>query len=282
VSASQDRVFREQYRQLAALAGGWLASGARSFVVRPTEGEVLVWPAGAPPESPSSCAPIAVNGSQIASLEVSGVERSWVEGRLATDASLLAALLQLEDELQQMTSHLVETQDQLLSLYNLAELGQRRLGLNDVLRQVAERAAPLFPVEGTFAMVQSPGWPLLIEHHPAIIAGRERMEWVLEQLNDGINEIWWRDESGEGGIRNLLVTSVKLQGASWLAVGLVNKADIAYTVPEVRLVQAIAEHGGTQVENILLYEQTLQQARLQAEMELARSVQLNLAAGTCA
>jgi phosphoserine phosphatase RsbU/P len=276
VSGSPERALREQHRQLAALADGWLASGARCFVVRPAGGEPLVWPAGATPGEPSVCTPVVAGGREIAWLEVSGVEGPGMQTRLAADAGLLAVVLRLEDELQLMTSHLVETQDQLLSLYNLAELGQRRLGINDVLRQVAERAAPLFPVEGTFAMVHSPGWPLLIEHHPAVLAGRERMEWVLEQLDNGVNEIWWRDESGKGDIQNLLVTSVKLQGAGWLAVGLVNKVDIAYTVPEVRLVQAIAEHGGTQVENILLYEQTLQQARLQAEMELARSVQVNL------
>jgi sigma-B regulation protein RsbU (phosphoserine phosphatase) len=57
---------------------------------------------------------------------------------------------------------------------------------------------------------------------------------------------------------------------------LVNKRGEAYTVPELRLVHAIVEHGGTQVENVLLYEQTLRQARLQAEMELARGVQVNL------
>jgi hypothetical protein len=185
VSGSPERALREQHRQLAALADGWLASGARCFVVRPAGGEPLVWPAGATPGEPSVCTPVVAGGREIAWLEVSGVEGPGMQTRLAADAGLLAVVLRLEDELQLMTSHLVETQDQLLSLYNLAELGQRRLGINDVLRQVAERAAPLFPVEGTFAMVHSPGWPLLIEHHPAVLAGRERMEWVLEQLDNG-------------------------------------------------------------------------------------------------
>jgi phosphoserine phosphatase RsbU/P len=276
VSGSWQQALHDQYTQLAALAGGWLAIGAQRFVVRPEGEEALIWPAGATGADPVISAPVVVNGDAVAALEVNGLNGPEMAARLAADAEMVATVLRLEDELSLMTSQLVTTQDQLLSLYNLAELGQRRLGLHDVLRQVAERAAPLFPVDGSFAMVHTPGWPLMIEHHPAPIVGSQRLEWVVEQLDAGITELWWRDGDEEENLTNLLVTSVSLEGAVTLAVGLVNKSGDVYTVPEVRLVQAIAEHGGTQVENVLLYEQTLKQARLQAEMELAHSVQVNL------
>ncbi|MDT8306217.1 MAG: PP2C family protein-serine/threonine phosphatase [Anaerolineae bacterium] len=271
---------RDQREQLAAIAGGWLAAGANRFAVYPNGYEPLVWPdAGehaATDGEPGLSRPILVNGAEVARLEVSGVQGPDAEARLAADATVLAALLRQEDELSLMTSQLVTTQDQLLSLYNLADLGQQRVGLQDVLQQMAQRAAPLFPIEGVFALVSAPGWPLLVEHHPLALAGQERIEWILGELDKGVSELWWRDESGTDELANLLVSAVSLEGAVTLALGLVNKAGEAYTVPEVRLVQAIVEHGGTQVENILLYEQTLKQARLQAEMELAQSVQLNL------
>lgn len=270
---------RDQQAQLAAIAAGWLAGGARRFTLYPAGGEPLHWPAGAPRAEPAVGAPVTVNGCEVGQLEVCGLDGPEAEEQLRADASLVGELLRLEEELNLMTSQLVTTQDQLLSLYNLAELGQRRLGLNDVLRQVVERATPLFPVDGAFALVHTPGWPLLIEHHPSPIVSQQRLEWVLEQIAEGRTELWWRSDEPEAGLRNLLVETVNLEEAVTVALGLVNKDVDGYTVPEVRLVQAIAEHGGTQVENVLLYEQALRQARLQAEMELAQSVQLNLLPG---
>jgi phosphoserine phosphatase RsbU/P len=276
VNHSLRQALRDQQEQLAAVAHGWLLAGATRFAVHPDGSEPLVWNGDGPENGPFLSQPVLVAGTEVARLEVTGVNGPGSEARLAADAQLIAALLRQEDELNLMTSQLVTTQDQLLSLYNLADLGQQRVGLHDVLRKMAARAVPLFPVESAFAFVHAPGWPLLVEHHPAPVASLARLERVVEKLEAGISEIWWRDEDGSDELDNLLVTAVRLEGAVTLALGLVNKAGDAYTVPEVRLVQAIVEHGGTQVENVLLYEQTLKQARLQAEMELAQSVQLNL------
>src|SRR5690606_12993630 len=222
-------------------AAGWLARGAQRFALYPAGGEPLLWPEGAPPAEPSVRTPVVVDGCEVGQLEVCGLGGEATGEELRVAASLVAELLRLEDELHLMASHLVTTQDQLVSLYDLAELGQRRLGLHDVLRQVAARASPLFPVQGTFALVHAPGWPLLVEHHPSPLISPRRLEWVLAQIEEGRPEVWWRGDTPEDSLRNLLVLTVSLEDAVTVAVGLVNKDVDTYTVPEVRLAQAIAE-----------------------------------------
>jgi sigma-B regulation protein RsbU (phosphoserine phosphatase) len=49
-----------------------------------------------------------------------------------------------------------------------------------------------------------------------------------------------------------------------------------FASPEIKLAHAIAEQAGSQIENVLLHEETVAQARLETEMVLARSVQKRL------
>jgi sigma-B regulation protein RsbU (phosphoserine phosphatase) len=77
-------------------------------------------------------------------------------------------------------------------------------------------------------------------------------------------------------MRNMFVARIKIC-PGWIGgLALGNKGHGPFPSPQRKLARAIAEQAGGQIENVLLYQESLKKARLETEMELARSVQMRL------
>jgi sigma-B regulation protein RsbU (phosphoserine phosphatase) len=183
-----------------------------------------------------------------------------------------------------LTASLVEMQDQLIAFYKLARFGQQRVPVRMILGQFARRAAEMFRVESGFCLVASAEWPLIVEHHPKSLLGPQPLQEYVSRIKDGEPMIrWHREENNHSSpsiltseINNLIVVSVSIHEEGFVALGLVNKGGEGFTVPDIKLAEAFVQNAGAQIENLILYQQAMEQTRLRAEMELAHSVQLNL------
>jgi sigma-B regulation protein RsbU (phosphoserine phosphatase) len=275
-----DSLVEAQRSHLEGLAGSWLAAGARAFAIWSNGRPLVHWPAGSDCSRPTLTANIQLDALTVGEVRITGPSGAEAQSRLAAEASLLSQMVRLKRDLNIMTAELIDTQDQLLALYDLSQATRNYLDVEGLLRRLAYEAARLIKVEGAFMLLQASTWPLLVEHYPGPLLDDATLRHYLDEARSAGHEFLY---SGQGGLmlngvpfRNLLLVPIQIRGEMIAALGLVNKPAGDFNSPDIKLARAIGEHAGAQIENLLLYQEHLEQTRLQTEMRLAQNVQLNL------
>ena len=281
---------RSHRSNLAALAEAWLDRGAAEFGV---------WEAGQPlARWTRSVAMADEDGSSWLSQSICGNNGSGAQlrllsptdaaapARLAADASLLRRLVEQEEDLGALTAELIETQDQLLALYDLAKATRTHLDIHQTLRSLARAAARLIKSECAAVVLIGDGGEVLIGEDGVqpLGASVDGLVGLVRHAHSEGRELSSASppDLGSSGddrgtrLHNVFVAPIKVcpGWAGGLVLG--NKGRGAFPSPERKLARAIAEQAGGQIENVLLYQQALKKTRLEAEMELARSVQMRL------
>jgi len=268
--------------QIAALAEAWLQCGATGFSIWAEAACLAAWPSpAAAQEAPALVADIAVGDAIAGELRVSGPDLSPFRGRLQADALLLGQWAQVESEIDDITNELIEAQDQLLALYDLARSTRSHLSMGEILASLAREAARLVKTRAAAALVWPAGEaPTVVQHGPA----PADTEWLLrlfeQARGDGRHRVLER-HSPEGAhlppaVRNALLVPIRLADRYDAALVLLDKPDGPFGSPDIKLARAIAEQAGAQIENVRLYQEKLAQTRLETEMALARRVQMHL------
>ncbi len=269
-----------QYARFAAVAEAWLAMGATSFGIWQNGHPVAYWPAGARLYQASQVEPIRIGDQVVADIRVSGLSGPVARARLMADAELISYLMKLEDELQCMTSDLVDSQDQLLALYRLTHSLSQHVTVHETLNALLKEALRLISVQGGFAVsiadanepvvLQRPtDWfdePLLWRYFWQSHA--EDQEVSLTTINSG--------DASEDAVHELLLVTIRTRDTITGNLGLFQEPGQSFSTPQIKLVQAVADQASAQLEKVLLYQETLDQTKIQAEMELAKRVQLDL------
>lgn len=188
------------------------------------------------------------------------------------EASLRDQLCRQKREIEELAEQLVETQDLLLAMYDLSQATRSHLGLGETLRHLANEATRLVCVEGAILCVG----PTIVHHPTALIDDLSllnHLEIVEQRGTDLIlNPL---QATLPTGITNICFLPINLQGRLNATLVLINREG-NFTAPDLKLGRAIAEQAGAHIEHALLYQETLAQTRLQAEMDVARRVQLHL------
>lgn len=264
-----------QRRELDAQAQFWLAAGAASFALIDDGQCRQLWGAAGATDAASIESPM-IAGTRTR-LRVSGALPIWSEARLNLDARTLGAISRLENDLDVMTGDLVESQDQLLALYDMAQSTRLYLNAEEMLTHTAGEAARLVHARSGFAamsdgvavtsLVQSPGGQLstaALEVIRARCAGGEAGEWLPAR------------DALPPGVHSLYLKRFRVRKDVYCVVGVADSARGMFGSPDVKLIGAIADRTSAYLENALLYQDNLRQARLGAEMQLARDVQARL------
>lgn len=261
-------MFRAYRAHLAALADTWLVSGARGFYLTRGSQVQMQW---GDTELPGLSAPIHQGRETVGEIGVSGISGRAAEQRLAADARLLEQLLARESELQQMTSEMVEMQDQLLAFYDLMRATRGAIGIEEMLHLLASETMRLAQAEGALFLMDD-----MCAHYPSPRIAADVLAEKFAQLRATGHELvasGGPDEESEPLTFCLLPMTI--QGEVRGALGLINTPAL-FSAPELKLARAMAEHASSQIEQALLHRELLGQARLQAEMEVARKVQLQM------
>jgi sigma-B regulation protein RsbU (phosphoserine phosphatase) len=273
-----DRLIASHGARFEGLAGSWLAGGATAFAVWANGRELGCWPAGADSTRPALVAPIQLDNLTVGELRVSGRFDTSAQPRLVAEAGLISQLVRFSRDLYIMTSELIDTQDQLLAMYDLSQATRHYLDIDQLLRRLAYEAARLVKVGGAFMLLQAANWPMFIEHYPAPLLDPATLRHYLDEVRASGTEFLYSNagQNDSASFRNMLLVPVMIRGEMIAALGLLNKPSGDFTSPDIKLARAIAEHAGAQLENLMLYHEHLEQTRMQTEMRLAQSVQLNL------
>ncbi|MCB0018088.1 MAG: SpoIIE family protein phosphatase, partial [Anaerolineales bacterium] len=163
--------------------------------------------------------------------------------------------------------------------YDLTQATRNYLTMEQILHQLAFETTRLVKVEGTFLLLQGTAGHLTIEHYPEPKMENSTLRGFLERVQTvGHAVLLNGDQLGDRhpDLHNLLLMPVRVSGELVATLGLLNKIGGDFTSPNIKLARAIAEHAGARIENAILYQQQLDSARMQTEMELAQNVQLNL------
>lgn len=276
------KILESQVSQIASLAQVWLALGATSFSVWEDGRPLACWPTDANPNKPGVVAPVRVSLNTIGELRVTGVNSTITRQRLEADAQLIASMVLLQSDLEAVASEAVDQQDQLLAFYNLTQATRDCWESEQTLKLLAHEAAWLSKSEGAFLFLQLPDQEPLTGHFPRPMMNNQAMRECLKNLY--MHEGDFLHMAGEElhwlpSIRNLLLAEIPVRGASIAVLGVLNKVGSEFMSPDMRLVKAIAEYGGTQIEKVLMFEKNLNQAKLQAELEMAQRIQRRLTQG---
>jgi sigma-B regulation protein RsbU (phosphoserine phosphatase) len=261
---------------IGVLAQSWLGSGAIAFGVRERCSWIALWPETSPPDLPAIDAPIKVNGQHVGDLCVYGVDAA-AQKRLTVDAQLLSHIASMESELSNMTRELIESQDQVVAMYDMLASMRSRLNLEEALLSLARESCRLLGAAAACAFVNFD--PLITAQHPAPVFPESALKTYFEQLQTDGSRLTWTVDPTQGdlpcGATDALVESICVHHQVIAALCLV-KVNAPFTAPDLKLARAFCDHAASQIENVLLYQEKLSQARLQTEMELAKNVQIQL------
>lgn len=284
-----------QRAALTSLANVWLAEGASAVTISIDGVPVVSLPAGerradgagrkAAAQQAQVAAPILWDGQIAGEVRIAGPISEAAQARVAAEAQLVGLLLQTEADLASMTDQLIETQDQLLAVYDLGQLARRPMRLAERLLALAEAAHRLLNVDGTAILLASEETgPVAAQYPPAT----QDEGWLLALLPylpsaDGAAPasiaLWQggaRPESLPDQIGSLLMVPIGADDHAHSAFIFWSEHRERFASPDVKLASAIAEHAGVQIENALLHRERIAQARFETEMQLARRVQTNL------
>jgi phosphoserine phosphatase RsbU/P len=284
-----------QRTALTSLASVWLAEGATAVTISIDGTPVIALPAGrrlpdAAIQQAHLAAPIHWEGQRAGEIRImgpvsEGAFSEAAQARVAAEAQLVGLLLETEADLASMTDQLIETQDQLLAVYDLGQLARRPMRLTERLFALAGAAGRLLNVEGTAVVLASDGGgPIAAQYPPAV----QDEAWLLTLLPflpsaDGSSTdavVLWqgdaRPPSLPDQVHSLLMVPIGSSGHVQGAFVFWSERQERFASPDTKLAHAIAEHAGVQIENALLQRDLIAQAKLETEMQLARRVQMNL------
>lgn len=269
LNSRQDSILR--------IAAAWVDSGAEAFALADNGRVLACWPQQVPPAAfELMSATIMLNGRHAGEICVYGLNSAAGQAQLNADALLLSQITALETELNEMTSELIDNQDQLLALYELTRSMRSRVEVADVLQTLAQAAGRLLKATATATVLVQRDSTFVI-HDPEPLLDDTTLLSLLEQCRASGNHLLWSSGSSPAlpaGITGALFEPLRIRGQ--LMAGLCLLRDTSFGSPDHKLARAICDQGAAAIENALLYQETLAQARLQTEAELAKNVQLRL------
>jgi len=271
------QILTRNHGQIKAIAEAWLASGANYFGV---------WENGAPlfefrsrhtgeSDQPIQVLRAPIDLSTSIELRLPDFVIPAAEARLRAEANLLLQIIRLSTNLDGLTTELIDTQDQLLAIYNLTQKTRNSIDIEKLLKQLARETAELVKADSAFVVCDMPGETYSVEHYPEQMLDNVYIDLALRAVRQSGQTYLSSEELRTKALVNFLLVPIEIRGEVSAALGFTKKTS-DFMSPDLKLAQALAEHAGAQIENVILYKKNLEQMKMQTEMELARQVQLNL------
>ncbi len=269
-----------QRAQFDALAAVWLQANATAFGIARDGRDLMSWTREHKPRAQRVRATISPADESVGELWLEGLAEVNCRTRLEMDAAMIARWLQLETELDVMTGDLIEAQDQLLALYDLNRAMRKFFSLDALLAALVNEAARLMKCDNAFVMIETAeGQRYWAQVMPELLSKKQvtglydRVMRDAKPLVAAAKELSCLDLSNA---QHVMCVPVLLQDKVGGVLGWLDKTAEAFNSPDLKLAQAIAEQAGADIENVILYNESLAQARMKTELDLARNIQSRL------
>ena len=226
-------------------------------------------------QSVSISSRVRLGDSQTGALFVDGLDGPFYQKRLDLDASFFGETSQLQKDVDTISTELVEKQDQLVTLYQLSQTMRRHLEIQPLFSSLIVTLQSLFHSEGLFTLVSSGGLSPIVSAYPdnTLLDGniiRELQAMHLDKESAIFNETNFEK------IQNLLFLPLDVKDPFQASFVFVNKLDGRFVTQDLKLAQLIGEQISAQFEYVQLHQELLTKAKLQAEADMAKNVQMQL------
>ena len=273
-------ILASKREQLNILAQAWLTTDTATFSIW-NEAKVLAhWPPDRLPGRADLAAPLKVGEEAVGELRVTGFEGPEAQARLNAEAAIIAQLIRQEEDLDGLTAELIESQDQLLALYDLTQTTRSQLDITQLLGPLVSEAIRLIKAEGAFVVLQMSGPEWLVELQPAGLTEHTLLIDFFRQVQSREQELLLSADDPAGlplsDVTNLFMAPIIVEKRIQAVLGLFLNQPAVSLSPQLKLARAIASFAGAQIENALMHQKILGQTRMQTELELAARIQLQL------
>ncbi len=272
-------VLAAQRAHFAALAKSWMANGASAFGVWRNDTPLACWPDRQALERPSLVVPITCDGQVLGELRLAGLSSPHARERLLFEAGFIAHLVRLESELNDMTGELVDSQDRLLAVYQLTRSLRNYSTIDETLHGLLFEAMRIVKVNVGFVAFETSSGELMIDQYPAGLTNEVAIRTVFHQAQARERELLLAGGQQLGdlvdGAENLCCIPIRIRGSYSAALALANKIG-GFAMSDIKLVRALAELASAHITQVLLHQESLEQRRVQSELDLARRVQVRL------
>ncbi len=258
---------------LERLSGPWLREAA-AFGLLQGGSWIASWPAGPPPGPPDLIATIPETDELWLAVVDPRPDASF---RLEADAATIGALIRSERDADLLAAELVDRQDEILALYDLARSSRSKLDLPQTLQTLVGETGRLLKADlGFIALVPEAGPTQIVTSSGATLEPGRVGGW-LDRIRRTTKVHVGQDASASPSARHdcWVVAPVRTRSAGVAALGAA-RAGRPFTTPDVKLSMAIAEQAGALIENAFAHRQKLADAARHAEMQLAAQVQHDL------
>lgn len=270
-SASQV-LTRNCRNEIQKLANAWLATGAKRVALVQSGRVLQVF--GASDCEFTHCHELSMGKRDSVQFCICIDDLPQHRARLDADMALLQRILDAETEFDEMTTELVNYQDQLLAMYDLGRIPRAYIDMPSMMDSFVKESAKLMGAESAVILLELPDEPLFISQYPET---RPLRDFGMELLSvvRGTGRYFIQRENLPSSFFNVLMIPIQVKGDYRAALGFFDRA-WGFESPQIKLAEAIAEQVGERIESVLLYQESLNQSRLETEMELAYQVQQKL------
>ena len=258
---------------LERLSGVWLRE-ATLFGIRRDGEWISVWPEHAARTPPELTAQLPDSDGLFLGLVGAGPA---AQSRLEADAGSLGALIRSERDGDLLAAELVDRQDEILALYDLARSSRNKVDLPLTLQTVAAEMCRLLKADLGFIAVTHERTSTQVVTSPEVALEPGRLGGWLDRIRRTPKVHVGHDAAASPSPRHdaWIIAPVRTRNAGVAALGAA-RAGRPFSTPDVKLAQAIAEQAGALIENAFAYRDKLAEAARQAEMQLAAQVQHDL------
>ncbi len=264
-------------KYIDGMAQAWLDSGATVFGISGDGQWLALWPEAAMTSSPGLNANVAVNGQVVGDIWLFGMDPASAQQRLITDAQTIGRIVGQETELNNITYELIDAQDQLLALYDLTQSMRSRLSMTEALESLVREAGRLVKSSACSAYLAFN--PPVVAQHPQPTMSPSALQHMAEQVIASGTRLILNSGGAAGsvpaGMTTILLEPI-LVDQHVVGVLCLQRAHDTFRSPDLKLTRAVCDQAGAQFENLLRYQESLAQTRIQTEMELAKNVQMHL------
>lgn len=263
-----------QYKpQLDALAEVWLEDIACKVALY-LQGEPVLEYTGNSKSKVVDVVQIPLGNNRIELRVYLKADSILVRRRIVYQARLISSIISLEEQLEGMTIELIDTQDQMLALYKLGRSVRGQLDLQETLETLTREAHNILKVDNVSLLLRIDVQQIV--QYPAQLVPPELLLDALREIQTHGYEVLQPPKNYLNiGIYNGTIIPIIVQGKIVGCMSFVNRRE-GFNSPELKLSRAVAEEASVQIEKIMLYRQTLEQAKLGTELELAANIQTQL------